>query len=157
MKPLPALLLCLVAAASFAQDAYRWIGKDGKVHYSDTPPAPAETQKIEQKKLNASVIDSGGSYSYETRQAAKDFPVTLYTAPDCGPNCRNARDFLKQRGIPYAEKTVTTPADALAYNKATGVNSISLPTLLVGSKVQKGFEEAAWGSLLEAAGYAAGK
>lgn len=157
MTPLPALLLVFIATTAFAEGAYRWVGKDGKVHYSDAPPAPAETQKVEQKKLNVSVIDSGGSYSYETRQAAKDFPVTLYTAPDCDPGCRKARDFLKKRGIPFTEKVVKTQDDALAYKKATGTDALSAPTLLVGSKLQNGFQEGQWGNLLEAAGYPAGK
>ena len=157
MKPLPALLLVFAAAAAFAQGAYRWVGKDGKVHYSDAPPAPEETQKVEQKKLNASVIDSGGSLSYETRQAARDFPVTLYTAPDCDPACKDARDFLRKRGIPFAEKVVKTNSNGAEYKKATGFDAVSTPTLLVGTKPQKGFEEGTWGSALEAAGYPVGK
>lgn len=35
-----AALLCVVLPAA-AADVYRWTDKDGKVHYSDTPPSPA--------------------------------------------------------------------------------------------------------------------
>ncbi len=157
MKPLPALVLALVAVNAFAQGAYRWVDKDGKVHYSDAPPVAAEAQKVEQRKLNASVIDSGGSLSYEQRQAARNFPVTLYTAPDCGPVCGSGRDLLKKLGTPFAEKSLQTPEDIAAYKAATGSDSPSIPTLTVGGKVLKGFEAVTWGSALEAAGYSAEK
>lgn len=155
MKPLVALPLLFLATAVFAQGAYRWVGKDGKVHYSDEAPPPAEVRKVEQKKLNASVVDSGGKLSYEAREAASKFPVTLYIGTDCGASCKKAREFLAKRGIPYAEKVVATPDDSTAFKKAT--NSEVVPTLLVGSKAEPGFEETAWRSLLEAVGYPAGK
>ena len=155
MKSLAALLLVFLATAAFAQGAYRWVGKDGKVHYSDEAPPPAEVQKVEQKKLNASVVGSGGKLSYEAREAASKFPVTLYIGSDCGTACKNAREFLAKRGIPYTEKVIATPDDSAAFKKAT--KSDVVPTLLVGSKAEPGFEEAAWGSLLEAVGYPAAK
>ncbi|MDD5249686.1 MAG: DUF4124 domain-containing protein [Rhodocyclaceae bacterium] len=152
-KTLPALLL-VVAAAAGAQTAYRWVGKDGKVNYSDAPP-PAEAQQVEPKRLDASVVGTGGKYSYEARQAASDFPVTLYLAPECGAACRGARAYLATRGIPYAEKAVATADDVNAFRQAT--NSDTLPTLLVGAKAAKGFEATAWGDLLDAAGYPAAR
>jgi len=155
MKSLTALLLVLVATAAFAQSAYRWVGKDGKVHYSDEPPLPADVQKVEQKKLGASVIDSGGKSSYETREAASKFPVTLYIGADCAAACKQAREFLGKRGIPYTEKVVAAPDEIAAFKKAAKTEM--LPTLLVGGKAEPGFEEGAWGSLLEAVGYPTAK
>src|SRR5512133_340380 len=113
MRTLPALLLALLAAGAFAQGAYRWVDKDGKVHYSDEPP-PAEAKKVEQKRLGASVIGSE-KQSYQTRQAAANFPVTLFVSADCGDACVSARKFLAGRGIPYAEKPVNTPAETEAF------------------------------------------
>lgn len=157
MKLLPVSLLALVAASALAQDAYRWVDKDGKVHYGDQAPLPVETLHVEQKRLNASVIASGGNLSYEARQAAANFPVTLYTTTDCDPGCKNGRDFLKRRNIPFAEKVVVTAADAAAFKKAAGTEALLVPTLLVGTESQKGYTEAAWASLLDAAGYPAAK
>lgn len=157
MKPLAAFLLALAAFAACAQGAYRWVGKDGKVHYSDEPPPPAETQKVEQKRLNASVVDSGGTLSYETREAARNFPVTLYVSPDCGTACADGRSFLRKRGIPFAEKSLQGPEDAEVYRKAAGTTDIAVPTLLVGGKAHKGFEAIGWNGLLDGAGYPSGK
>ncbi|MBI4986292.1 MAG: glutaredoxin family protein [Rhodocyclales bacterium] len=151
MKPLVALLLVFLAAAASAQGAYRWVGKDGKVHYSDVEPSPAEVQKVEKKTLRASVVDSGGKLSYEMREAAAKFPVTLYIGADCSASCTKAREFLGKRGIPYAEKAIVTPEDGAAFKKATG--SEVVPTLFAGGKAEAGFEETAWASLLETLGY----
>jgi len=157
MKSLPALLLALGAASAFAQSAYRWVGNDGKVHYSDEPPPPAEVKKVEQKRFDASVIASGGKLSYETRQAAANFPLTLYTTPECDPGCRDARNFLQQRGVPFAEKVVKTADDAAAFKKAAGGDALLVPTLMVGNKAIKGYEAGAWAGALETAGYGSGK
>lgn len=155
LKPLVALLLALSVSAAVAENAYRWIGKDGKVHYSDQPPPPAESRKVEEKRLGASVIEGGG-YSYEARRAAEDFPVILFTGADCDPGCKNAREMLRRRGIPFSETDIRTPEDAAAYKAATGSDALSLPTLVVGRKTQKGYEADGWNSLLDAAGYPPG-
>ena len=151
MKPLAALLLAFLAAAACAQSAYRWVGKDGKVHYSDEAPPPAAAQKVEQRRLQASSSGGGETLSYATRQAARDFPVTLYSSPECGAACTSAREFLTRRGIPHAEKLIVTPDDANAFRAAT--KSEMLPTLLVGARTEKGFEAGTWGTLLDQAGY----
>lgn len=150
MRTLPALLLALFAATAFAQGAYRWVDKDGKVHYSDEPP-PADARKAEQKSLVPSVVDSGGKLSYEARQAATAFPVTLYVSPDCGAACDTARAFLNKRGVPYTEKRIVTAEDFAALKKSA--DSDTVPTLTVGRQVGKGFEQTAWGGLLDSAGY----
>ncbi len=149
MRTFAALLLAVVAAGAFAQDAYRWIGKDGKVHYSDEAP-PADAQKIEPKHLDASVVE-GDKYSYETRQAVANFPVVLYVSASCGDGCSMARKFLSTRGIPYSEKKIETAADVAAMKEAT--DSDVTPTLRVGTMTSKGFQEEAWGGLLDTAGY----
>jgi hypothetical protein len=93
-----ALAALLVATAVSAQ-AYRWVDKDGKVHYSDSPP-PAAAKNVEQKKLQGSVVESG-EVPYETQQAARNFPVTVYTTKDCKDLCKTVTDALNRRGVPY--------------------------------------------------------
>ena len=40
------LSLALLATGADAQNLYRWVDKNGKVHYSDQPP-PKEIKKVE--------------------------------------------------------------------------------------------------------------
>ena len=81
---------------------------------------------------------------------ASRYPVTFYTAPDCVP-CGAARNMLSNRGIPFAEKTVTTSEDIEALKRLAGVPS--LPFLTIGGQQLRGFAEAEWVQYLDAAGY----
>lgn len=155
MKPLVVLLLALSVSPAFADSAYRWVDKHGKVHYADEPPPPNETKKVDEKRLDASVIEGGG-YSYEARRAAEDFPVILFTTDKCDPGCKDGRDLLSRRGIPFSETVVKTAEDTAAYKAATGSETLAVPTLVVGRKTQQGYEAGGWNGLLDAAGYPPG-
>lgn len=146
-----ALFICCCIAAGLVQAAelYRWVDADGKVHYTDQQP-PASAKKVEEKNLSGSIIDTS-QLPYATQQAVKKSPVTLY-ANDCGEPCKQARDHLAQRGIPFADKNPqTSPADAETLKKLVGATYV--PVLVVGSAVSKGYEKGAWDAALDAAGY----
>lgn len=151
MKPIRtslSLIALLASTAAMAQQMYKWTGADGKVNYTDTPP-PASAKRAETK-----AVDGAGSpvenLPYEVAQAVKASPVTLYTTTTCAA-CDTARTFLKKRGIPFAEKTVTTAEDAEQLKQAGGDGS--LPLLTIGRAKQIGFEGGAWNGALNAAGY----
>ena len=148
--------LCLATLAAQAQATYRWVGKDGKVHYSDQPPTPAEMKEVQKKKLGANVVETS-TPSYEAQVATKKSPLTLYTSANCIQNCKIARDFLKRRGAAFTEKEIKTQEDADEFRKATGIEELSVPVLQAGSKSEKGYEENAWSALLDAAGYPRGQ
>ena len=146
------ILICALlfsAGAGLAGNLYRWVDSEGTVHYSDQPPPPS-VKDVQEKKLGANVIE--GSPTYELQQAVKNFPVTLY-ATDCGAGCNKARQLLSKRGVPYNEKNPNQqPDSAEALKKIAG--DLLVPTLVVGdSQTLKGFEENAWNSALDAAGY----
>ncbi|MET0963804.1 MAG: glutaredoxin family protein [Noviherbaspirillum sp.] len=145
VKLLPAALLCCAALAQ--AQLYKSVGPDGRVTYSDAPPASART--VETRPL-----PSGGATAaalpYELAQVARAHPVTLYTADKCEP-CASARSLLAARGVPYAEKTVSSNEDIAALRAAGG--QAQLPLLTVGRSREQGFEEGAWNNTLSAAGY----
>jgi hypothetical protein len=150
-KYLPCLILMAVLSAH-AQTAYRWVGKDGQVHYSDQPPPAREAKQLQQKKLPGNVIETSGP-SYAAQLAAQKSPLILYTSPNCVENCRIARDFLSRRGAAFSEKELKTVEDVTAFKQATGSAEAIVPVLMAGTKVEKGFEENAWRNLLDSAGY----
>lgn len=155
MRPLFALVIALSTSVALAQSAYRWVDKSGKVHYSDEPPPPAETKSVESKRLQGSVGGGPAEYSYEARKAAEEFPVVLFTSADCGEACKDGRNLLRRRGIPFNEAGVGTPDEAAAYKAATALGKVSVPTLVVGRKTQIGYEADLWNGLLDNAGYPA--
>lgn len=137
-------------SVSQAQTVYRIVGPDGKVTFSDQPP-PASTKA----KVTSALGDGGkgvaiASLPFELRKVAGQFPVTLYAGDNCGP-CTSARSLLTTRGIPFAEKTVTTNEDTQALQRLSGDSS--LPFLTIGSQQLKGFSDAEWTQFLDAAGY----
>lgn len=148
------LMLLLLAGSADAQTIYRWIAKDGRIHYTDQPPVPAETRNMEMKKLKGpNVIDTGGAFSYETAQAAKQAPLTLYTSENCNENCKKARELLSRRGVPYTEKVIRTESDGNEFRAATGSKDLLVPVLKAGEKSTRGYEEGAWNRLLDESGY----
>ena len=132
-----------------AQPVYRIVGFDGKVTYSDKPPAEPKA-----KITSAAGKSSGGiassSLPFELRQIAQKYPVTLYTGENCGP-CQSARSMLTARGVPFSEKTVLTSEDSQALQRLSGENS--LPFATIGGQQLKGFSDAEWTQFLNAAGY----
>jgi Domain of unknown function (DUF4124) len=151
MKVRLSIALLLLAAAGAAQAQYKYIGPDGRVVYSDQPPPPS-AKVLEKKPLPGSAA-SAGELPFALQSAMKTFPVTLFTAPNCGAPCSDGRTLLNQRGIPFTEKTVKTAEDAAAFQKQT--SSQQLPVLLVGSGKQPQFDRDAWTAALDAAGYPA--
>jgi len=142
------LVMALVAASASGQ-AYRWVDKDGRVHYTQTPPPP-DAKDVQRKKLGGNVADSS-NLPYATQRAAQNFPVTLYTSPDCGAPCDSARSSLVNRGVPFKEISVVDQKSVEDLKKVSG--KIQLPALVVGSEVQSGFLEGAYKSALDDAGY----
>ena len=153
MSMLRACLLSLLALSfsAAAQTLYKWVDQDGKVHYSDQPP-PKEVKKVEQPRLRASNIETS-DLPFETQQAARNFPVTLYTTPECISECANARDLLNRRGIPFQENSVVTTEQADAFKKALGTDKLLFPSLIVGTQKQIGYETDIWNGMLDVAGY----
>lgn len=139
------------ASTPMAQTVYRIVGPDGKVTFSDKAPVSAQKGKVSDIGVGASVVSSGSnSLPFELRQVVAKFPVTLYTTDPCQP-CDGARAMLRTRGVPFAERTVTTPEDSNALRRITG--DTSLPAVSIGGQRLKGFLESEWGQYLDAAGY----
>lgn len=147
-----ALVLLAFATAASAQTVYRWLDKDGRVHYADQSP-PQDARQVQEKRLgSANFIETGGA-TYAMVRAQQNFPVTLYTGPDCGAECKVARDFLGRRGVPYVEVQISSAPDAAQYRQVFGGEEIFVPAVTAGGQKQKGFEDAAWTRLLDDVGY----
>ncbi len=150
---LPLVLVLLTGASFSALAQYKVVGPDGRITYTDRPVAPASGAQI-QAMRGGTVQPAPGVAAtilpIELRQVAARFPVTLYTGNECQP-CDSARKLLQQRGIPFAERTVSTDDDAGALQRLSGARS--LPTLLVGSQALRGLLDAEWQSTLDLAGY----
>ena len=152
-KPLSApllasLLMALACASAQAQTVYRIVGPDGKVTFSDRPPADATAQPARSSGTGPAAPNA--ELPFALRQPAARFPVTLYTSSDCAP-CASARNMLVARGIPFTERTVSSNEDIDALKRLSG--SASLPFGTIGSQQLAGFSDTEWTQYLDAAGY----
>lgn len=143
-----AVTLAALLGNAQAGEMYRWVDKSGKVHYSDTR-APDATE-VEKKKLGTPETGDAG-LSFDTRRAKQHFPVTLYVTDTCADPCKQSRNLLSQRGIPFNEKNLATQEEIEAFKKMSGADSV--PVLSVGRNWLKGFQAEKWHNELDAAGY----
>ena len=147
VRPLALLALGFLSLPALAQGVYRIVGPDGRVTFSDQPPTEAPARSAG----GPSAASTGGSQlPYELRQVASRYPVTLYTSKDCAP-CNSGRNLLNARGIPYSEKTVSSPEDGEALKRLNSDGS--LPLLTIGGQQIKGYSDNEWTQYLDAAGY----
>lgn len=141
--------MLLLAGPSPAQTIYRLVGPDGKVTFSDKPPAASANASTTVGAGKPQSTD-GATLPFELRQVSSRFPVTLYTSDPCAP-CGAGRTLLNNRGIPFSEKTVNTAEDVAALKRISGDGS--LPFLTIGGQQLKGFSDTEWTQFLNAAGY----
>jgi glutaredoxin len=152
LAALAAFVACAAGWGALAHaQVYRIVGPDGRVTFSDRPPADGRAAPAA-----AVAIPGGGGGSStatlptEVRAAATRFPVTLYTGADCGP-CLSARNMLLSRGVPFTERTITTREDIAALQRLSGATS--LPFATIGGQHIRGFSDVEWSQYLDAAGY----
>ena len=153
---MPALRIAVLTAAvlasslAAAQTTYRWIDKaSGRTVYSDPPPPPDAKRVVES---SGKAPDDEPQWPYATRQAMQKFPVTLYTLANCIDQCRQARDFLNARGVPFTEKLMTRQEEIDALAEKLGA-SAAVPSLFVGQQSFRGFAPESWNNLLDLAGH----
>ena len=154
-RRLRALALCslLLAAAGPALALYKVVAPDGSVTYTDRPPLDTRMKVMPMgadPAASSALSSNEALLPPELRRVMGRFPVLLYTAPDCVP-CDAARQWLQQRGIPYAEKQVLGNDDAALLERSVGGRSV--PVLTVGSQVLHGMSPQEWAGYLDAAGY----
>ena len=144
-------VLAFAAAAAHAQtNVYKWTDKDGKVHFTDEPP-PDDAKDASQRRMGGGG-PGDANLPYATQEAARRNPVSIFVSADCGDPCSQGRDLLEKRGVPYRERSPQdNAADKDDLNKLAG--GLFVPTLAVGTKPLKGYDEDKWNSALDAAGY----
>ncbi len=146
----PLICLALGAGSVLAQGVYRHVGPDGRVTFSDQPPASTTPAVPAAPGAAPASGASGTELPFALRQVAQRYPVTLYTTTVCAP-CDQGREMLRTRGIPFREKTVGSNEDLEAFQKLSGGSQ--LPHLTIGTQPLRGYSPEQWAQYLDAAGY----
>lgn len=150
LRRLLSLSLLGLCAVSSAHALYKVVGPDGKVTYTDRPPATAGNTAPVGIASDAPA-SAPSALPLELRQPATRYPVTLYVVPkDCNA-CDSGRTLLRERGIPFNERQIVSGEDVEALKRLTG--AAEAPVLTVGSQVLRGLSADLWNQYLDAAGY----
>jgi glutaredoxin len=147
---------CVLATPSRGETLYKTIGADGRVEYTDRPPAEGKAAKtLNFADLPATPLpESVLPYREELQRSLKDRLANagkrtadpqLFTAVWCG-YCRKTKSYLAQRGVAYREHDIDTPDGQLAFAQAG--NASGIPLLLLGEQRVQGFSAAAYDALL---------
>ena len=81
MRSLPTVVMLLVAASLGAAEAYRWVDKDGVVHYSDQPAPGAERIPLVSAPKPGSVPQAFTSSPSRSPEPETGYSTCLVTSP----------------------------------------------------------------------------
>jgi len=141
--------LLLVLPLAQAGKLYKWVDRDGKVHYTDRAP-PSSAGKVEERVIGSEPEDSAEA---ALEEAVAKYPITLYSVPKCS-TCDLARLYLTKHKLPFTEKNVSAGNDANQKEMIKKIGELVVPTIAVGERVMKGaYVESLLESELQMAGY----
>jgi len=139
------------ASATVLAETYRWVDKDGRVHYTDTPPPPEASRSVDKISTQSGTVSDAQPLGYALQQAVKVNPVKLYTFSGCSAACTDAKALLEKRGVPYTEISVDSPDKREELKRVSG--GANVPVLVVGNTVKQGFEAGMYNAALDEGGY----
>jgi len=117
------------------QEIYKWVDKQGKVHFGDRKPD--SQQNIEE--LNIKLVNSVETVSYQPSSIDIGKKVVIYTTSWCG-YCKKAKKYFTDKRIRYTEKNIEKSKIAKMEFKKLGGKGV--PMILVGKKKMSGFNQA---------------
>jgi glutaredoxin len=153
-------LAILLAPAVQSATVYRSVDADGKVIYSDKPPASGKVQKTlaitnaPSTPLPESVLryqaelEKRMKKSLAEAAAPPTSPSLLFVTKTCG-YCRQAKGFLAEKGIPFQEHDIETPEGMRAFVAAGGGRQ-GVPVLVQNDKRLIGYSRPAYEAFFSA-------
>jgi glutaredoxin len=154
-----AFVLAAFALASVAVQAdtvYRSVGPDGKVTYSQRPPADGKIEKtlVFQNLPSSPLPESTLRYRAELAKsmnkkltdAGKPYrgPPVFFMAKWCG-YCKQAKSYLVEKGIAYLEHDIDTAEGMRAFVEAGETRGV--PVMYANGRWVQGFSRSAYDAL----------
>ena len=139
--------LLLTVAPAFGQALYKSVTPDGRVVYSDHPPAANKLVKtITPDAAPATALPPSAAEQLRRLQelrpaSAQIGGTTLYSAAWCG-YCTRAKAWLGAKGIAYREVDIDTPDGMASFAQAGGGKGV--PLLLARGQRVQGFSPASY-------------
>jgi glutaredoxin len=133
-------LLIVLLPITLGAEVYKWTDKDGKVHFSDKPPADQQAETLDPEELKK----RANSYAYVSVEIAPiDFTVNrqsnqivMYATAWC-KYCEKARRHFQQNNIDYVEKDIDNSSQARKEYDDFGGTGV--PVIFLGKYRMNGF------------------
>jgi glutaredoxin len=156
---LTALLVVVSITGLVNAEIYKWIDKNGVIHFGDAPPqnggstvkiesipthrdttqdAAPSTSAIQKNKHGSNKTPSLPEQSSEYEESAVELYVTSWCA-----YCQKAREFFHARGIPFTEYDIEEDEDA-ARRKQEIDNRPGVPLAVINGQPILGFSPVAY-------------
>ena len=141
------LMLVLMMTSTVTQgDLYKWIDKNGKTHYGDSPPDNAKLRKITGNVSSFTSV-SVEPFVYDPKNITKrtaSKSVVMYSTSWCG-YCKKAARHFRQNKIPFTEYDIEKNEKAAReYKKLKGRG---VPLILIGDQRMNGFSAGTFDSI----------
>ena len=136
------LALLWVLPLSAAAEIYRWTDAQGRVHFSDTPPAAMSAERLNpQVNTFESIVAPADA---TPREKGTPGAVVMYATSWC-PYCEKARQYFRQHNIHYTEYDIER--DSHARKRYESLGGSGVPVILVGKERMNGFSAARFGAM----------
>jgi glutaredoxin len=141
------LFLVLMMISPVTQgDLYKWVDKNGKIHYGDSPPDNVKLKKITGNVSSFTSV-SVEPFVYDPKNITKrktSKSVVMYSTSWCG-YCKKAARYFRQKKIPFTEYDIEKSAKAA--NEYKKLRGRGVPVILIGDRRMNGFSVKAFDSI----------
>jgi len=142
------IALMFMSSPGMTQTLYKFVGPDGKIVYSDRPPANGKVEKTLHIQSPPNSVLPGATVGELTRLRKEARPATsaltgtvMFSASWCG-YCRKAKAYLSEHGVTYKEVDIDTPEGKAAFAIASTENGV--PYLLKNGEGVRGYSKEAY-------------
>ena len=144
------LLWLLLALLSFEVSAeiYKWVDKDGTVHFEDRKPQGARYEEFKVRSISGvqTYRVPARTIKHSAPKAMGKKNVVLYGTSWCG-YCTKARRYFQANNIPFEDYDIESSASAKSEYDA--LNGKGVPLILVGDNLMNGFSESQFNQLFK--------
>jgi glutaredoxin-like YruB-family protein len=148
------ILLLIIGYNVSMADIYKWVDQDGTVYFQDTPPhgisKSTKVQKIKQRPNESNDYEPQEIRPPQNsgyKQTANAHPkVEIYITSWCS-YCKQAKEYLSSRGIPFTEYDIEKDKDAMRRKHDLSPKG-GVPVAVINGKVIRGFASDAYDDAL---------
>lgn len=145
MRVLLWLLLTLLSFDVLAE-IYKWVDKDGTVHFEDRKPQAARYEEFKVRSISGvqTYRASPRTIKQIAPKSVSKKNVILYGTTWCG-YCTKARRYFQANNIPFEDHDIESSSSAKSEYDA--LNGKGVPLILVGDNLMNGFSESHFSQL----------